>query len=1216
MARELSITFALNAALKGGFTAAFQTAAASARGVKSAVREMENSSTGKLGAAMSSQKEKIKGLSGSLKEAKATLTVLRTEAAAVNAPLSALTAQVDSAKERVKALSKNVTAAKDALANMKGQAHAAAASTSNLKAQIVAAKQKVDDLSGSLKEEKATLSILQAEAKAAGGATGVLADRIALTQSRINAFSGSLKEAKSNLSILHAQKQASASAANHLKEKIINAKVEIGNLSDKLKAEKKALTDLNSQAKIAGGATKDFALQIAHAEGKVKNLSGALDHQLDQWKKTTAEAATVGGSVRQLSQDYATLTARIERSRKLAGAIGANRAEAEALRNQRADLQGRLLSTAATTASVALPVKLAISAEDTFADLRKVMDAPEDVMLRVFADAQAMSSRTGKSFEDVITIMTSAAQAGLGKTREELLGVADQAVKMSIAWGVSAEQAGKSLATWRSSMGMTDEQAKQTADVINALSNAMNAEAGEIDQIFTRMGPMMASSGMATRDIAALATAFKAAGAQVEVSGTAMKNFSNVMVAGSAGLTDTKKNIYKFLEIDPNELQKQFHTDAKGAIIRVLEALKTVKAEERISVATMLFGQDSIAAISPLLGQLDKLKEAFKIANGEVTGSVDEEYANRMKTTATALSQMSQNIRNLGISAGKALLPAVGAAARGISTVVGHIGTLVERFPGLSSAVMIAGAGIASFAVGGLALGLVLNTVRTSVNSVRGVMLRLAASQATAAASTGAMSVATGAFGAASKLAGVGARFFAGGLRSILVATGVGAALVGLGFAVDLLIDNWDAVVAAMSSAWAWVTDTWGRLGVFFTELGNNLTAVFAPAWESIVGFASDAWNRISGLWIGVTDFFSGLWSGVADGALALWTGVTGAASWAYESVASVWTGAVDFFAGTGQAVAETFSGCWRFVQESASWAFAGVSSIWGGAVDFFSGAVNGISGVFSGLFDWLRDKFAWVFSALDAVSSFVGRITGAVTDAWNKAFGDDDKTAPATATAAATPAEPPLAPVAHSAAAQPAEPSLTPAAQSATEKPAAQIAKPDDSGKSYAEYLAKQKAAKGQSKKGSGSRGRGASGSTAGRGDSGPVTVVTLAGDNAKPQTVFIPAAASMPASPSSTTLGAPVTMPAVQAATKAADTPRALPQTPILVEQVSKAKKRAEQAPSIAVDLTQHFELMGQDTGAIRKVMESLKPDFEALVRRALEKIQSDRRRTAYAQ
>lgn len=41
--------------------------------------------------------------------------------------------------------------------------------------------------------------------------------------------------------------------------------------------------------------------------------------------------------------------------------------------------------------------------------------------------------------------MTSGAQAGLGKTREEMRSNTEQAIQMSIAWGVTAEQAGDSL---------------------------------------------------------------------------------------------------------------------------------------------------------------------------------------------------------------------------------------------------------------------------------------------------------------------------------------------------------------------------------------------------------------------------------------------------------------------------------------------------------------------------------------------------------------------------------------------------------------------------------------------------------------------------------------------------------------------------------------------------------------------------------------------------
>lgn len=1067
MAREIAVTFSLNAALSSGFTGAFKSAVTSAREVASAVRDMEKSPTGKIGAAMVAQREKIKGLSGSLKEA------------------------------------------------------------------------------------QATLAGLQARAQAAGGATGLL------------------------------------------------------------------------------------ATQINQAERRVSNLSGALTRQLGQWRETAAQAATVGGSVRNLARDYEQLSARMDRARGLAGAIGANRARGEALRQQRADLQGRLLSTATTTATVALPVKLAISAEDTFADLRKVMDAPEDVMQQVFADAQEMSARTGKSFEDVVAIMTAAAQAGLGKTREELLGVADQAVKMSIAWGVSAEAAGKSMATWQAAMGLTSEQAKHTGDVINALSNSMNAEAGEINAIFTRLGPLMKGSGMATDDIAALATAFKAAGAEVEVSGTAMKNFIKAMAAGSAGLTDEKAGIYQYLKIDPDELQKQLYTDSKGAILRVLEALKNVRPEERNSISSKLFGEESIAAISPLIEQLGTLREAYKIANSDVAGSVDEEYANRMKTTATAIGQMTQSVRNLGVNAGKTLLPAVSFVARGIGELASIINGLVQRFPRLSSAIMIAGAAFAALAVGTLFFGLLINTVRTGVNGIAGLFFRMAASQVAATASTGALAGATGAFGVASTAAGAGARIFAGGLRAILTATGVGAVLVALGFAVSLLIDHWDEVVAAMSSAWNWVKTTWGQLGVFFTELGNNLAAIF-PALGVIISnpfvWAKEA---VVAVWTGVSEFFSGLWNGIASTASGIWQGVVGIVSWARDSIVGAWTG-----------ISEWISAVWQGIVDNAGWAFEGVAAIWNGAAEFFSGIVNGFFGIFAGFFDWLKEKFAWVFSTIDTVSSVVGSITGAVKGAWNKAFGDKKEggeaakgSAPAAAAASDKPAAPAASasvekPVAATAGATPKAPSVAPIAQSAP--PAPGTVAPQAPQGSYSDFIKNKEEAKkaGKGKKtgggragGGGSRAAGGVARATGGAGSGPTTIVKVGGDNKTTQTIFIPAGNTGVAG-SQSGKSAPIAASAgagsvagkaagSMAVSKAGTGGMALPQTPGMIAGKQGGKQKSAQSPSsIQVDLTQNFDLISGDAAAMRKVMESLKPDFEALVRKALAKMQSDHTRTAYAQ
>lgn len=659
--------------------------------------------------------------------------------------------------------------------------------------------------------------------------------------------------------------------------------------------------------------------------------------------------------------------------------------------------------------------------------------------------------------------------------------------------------------------------------MINALSNAMNAEAGDIDQIFTRMGPLMKGTGFATQDIAALATAFKAAGAEVEVSGTAMKNFVKVMAAGEAGLTPEKSAIYKYLEIDPNKLQKELQQDAKGAVMRVLEALEKVRPEERNSIMSRLFGEESIAAIAPLLTQIDTLRKAFDIANSDVSGSVLQEYENRMKTTATAIAQLTQGTRNLGATVGATMLPVVGAVARGLTVVVNGARELASSFPRLTAVVMTAVAAVASFAVGSVALGLVLNVLRTTTNSWRGLLLRLVASQMTATASTTGLTASSLAFGAASKVAGMGARILAGGLRSLLVASGAGIALVGLGFAANWVMDNWD------------------RLRIFFAALLDNLAAVAQPALDRVIGAFNWAYDSVLSVWGTVSTVFSVIWQGVTESALTAWS----------------------------------------YVMELGSWAYNGIAGIWSGAAAFFASIIDGITGIFAGFFNWLRENFQWIFSAIETVGNAVGAVTGAVSDAWNKAFGDGDKKAADNAAKTAEKA------------------TTSSAAKTATQGSATKVADPPkyQQRQSFNDFMAAEEAAKKKGKKGSGSRA------------AGGTTVVTLAGDNSRPQTLFIPAG-SRTGSSLSTTAGT-----ATQAIGRVG-IPTALPQTPArLARRGGTTAQAAGSNGQIMVDLTQNFSLMSSDPRAVRRVLESIKPDMEALIRRALDKIASDRRRTAYA-
>ena len=144
---------------------------------------------------------------------------------------------------------------------------------------------------------------------------------------------------------------------------------------------------------------------------------------------------------------------------------------------------------------------------------------------------------------------------------------------------------------------------------------------------------------------------------------------------------------------------------------------------------------------------------------------------------------------------------------------------------------------------------------------------------------------------------------------------------------------------------------------------------------------------------------------------------------------------------------------------------------------------------------------------------------------------------------------------------------------------------------------MAAEEAAKQKRKNGGGSRA------------SGGTTVVTLAGDNSRPKTLFIPAG-SRTGSSLSTTTGT-----AIQTSGRVG-MPTALPQTPARLARRggTTAQAAREQRPDHGGS-DPEFSLMSDCGGAVRRVLESIKPDMEALIRRALDKIASDRRRTAYA-
>lgn len=258
--------------------------------------------------------------------------------------------------------------------------------------------------------------------------------------------------------------------------------------------------------------------------------------------------------------------------------------------------------------------------------------------------------------------------------------------------------------------------------------------AADLGEVTRRIGAVGIASGLAADQVAGLGAAFLASGTPVEIAATGLKNFLKAMTAGQAstkkqmsalvdifgsgqrealqaqiagqgdalaaqvaGMTGQKgkgaaafrKNLRgqakelkaqaKLLKAQIKglggdlavELAKQMQVDPEGAIRRVLEGISKLPAWQQPGIASQLFGEESKAAIMPLIKNVKLLEQAFGlIKNPEVSGSMMREFDNQMKTTTSQFKMFRNQLAAIGISVGLVLLPALNSIMKALAPVL------------------------------------------------------------------------------------------------------------------------------------------------------------------------------------------------------------------------------------------------------------------------------------------------------------------------------------------------------------------------------------------------------------------------------------------------------------------------------------------------------------------------------------------------------------------
>lgn len=566
----------------------------------------------------------------------------------------------------------------------------------------------------------------------------------------------------------------------------------------------------------------------------------------------------------------------------------------------------KAMATATSAAITAITVdaaKKAIEFESTMADVAKVVDGLRDQngaftkSYYEMSDALLNMSKSIPMTADALgQIMASAGQAGIAS--EDLAKFTETAAKMGVAFDTTAEQAGEWMATWRTALNLSQTQVAALGDQLNYLGNTTSENALKLSEVVTRVGALGQTAGLSAGEVAALAASMP--GVTAEISATGIKSMTIAMTAG-ASATSKQAAVLQQLGFTASDMANRMQTDAKGAIIDLLGAIKQLPAAEQTAALSQYFGKESVSSIAPLLKNLGYLQQQFaKVGDASAySGSMEAEYAVRADTTANKLQLMQNKLAVLQVQIGNKILPYVNDALDDLSAnalpkaekTLGFIIPKVAKLLGFmlehSSALINIGLGIT--AVVGIsktfkAVSTAYKGATAAVRLLRAAQLKTKTATIALTAQTRAHTFAMRASAAASKAAAVASKAFRAGLAFVTSPIGIAVvAITALIAAGVWLYKNWDTVKAKAAQLGAKISAIWTKINTAVTTAIAAISsrfpalgAVLSGLWKSV----QDVWGNIKAIFSNIIGFidnvFSGNWSAAWGNVVSIFGNVFG----------------------------------------------------------------------------------------------------------------------------------------------------------------------------------------------------------------------------------------------------------------------------------------------------------------------------------------------------
>lgn len=518
--------------------------------------------------------------------------------------------------------------------------------------------------------------------------------------------------------------------------------------------------------------------------------------------------------------------------------------------------RGTLAAGAGMAAAFALPIKAAMEFETGMTGVRKVVDGLKDET--AFKDFSQQVLQLGREIPLAYSELTDLVAAGgrMGIAKEHLVAYAKETAKMATAFDMAAGDIGEKVGKLAVAFEIPINKIGGLADAINYLDDNSISKGSEIIEVLSRMAGTARQVGMSGEQAAALGSTFLTLGSSAEVAGTA----SQAMLRELSLATMQPKKFQEALGqlgLSAEKLQKSMSIDPQNTLLTVLDKLNKVKPEQQIEITTKLFGKeygDDAAKLAK--GVNEYRRQIGLLSKTELKGSMSREFEARMKTSAAQMALFKNNVTELAITLGNALLPAFNAVLQAVKPYLDAFRDWAARNPELVEGIAKVVAISAALTLGMGALSFVFGGVLKVVSLATGGF-RLAAS----------------AIGSVAK----GAIWAVGKIRMLTVAMAINVQTGGI-----------------LSKVWGAMSLVIGGVGKAFTFMGGIIKAVTRIAMANpiiaAITLIATAVYLIYEYWEPIKQFFSDVWEGVKKTFWAFWDWIKGFGTWMYDAGASLGT--------------------------------------------------------------------------------------------------------------------------------------------------------------------------------------------------------------------------------------------------------------------------------------------------------------------------------------